>query len=598
MFYLRRRDYSYRDIDTRDGLDIGAKEVTPTNLITKGEKVESDSIIQLESEEEGGSGDSATFTNSKPHKSHKKSSKTKEGTIYCICSFQCYENGMLLCMKCKRYAHAGCYGVDDISIEHICGPCSVKENINCTSESVKEFVAKPNKSQQEHSNFAFNLMLKRVMNSLLKEEFKLTQPGTELNVDFIKIQFNMSTSYANKVVLFLVQHGYITFFGGFKLDEERVKQFLYPNKDSEEGKLETSVIKSSGETNTVETSTPKESKNGGVGAKNKKYKRIFFSPDRNVTNENKVSNISNKQNEEVSKEVDGNKDSEKETSITSWDSAEKQEGSQEFRDSFSNSFTKVFLWPSRFLERESRKKDEPIEPIEVDQIGKNTKRAFYGQILESAGPRLNSSAQVGYNLVFTVGRNGESIQVWAFGEESEIMELSSLIKEETYMVFWNYEVVSKTSNKVSSTSEWAIKIAPKRRDFATVKVTRKYDDPSKAHGEQIEKFSEKFNQSANRKPMTRKKEHSFSQKRGLKTDSSQQKIHRYLQGFDEGLTLSTSSFGSGQSSSSSGSQDQRSSTPESEGSCTRRSDEYSSKESSSSPPRKRAAKRLELSSSE
>ena len=37
---------------------------------------------------------------------------------------------------------------------------------------------------------------------------------------------------------------------------------------------------------------------------------------------------------------------------------------------------------------------------------------------------------------------------------------------------------------------------------------------------------------ASRKPMTRKKEHNFTQKIGLKTDSSQQKIHRYLQGFD------------------------------------------------------------------
>jgi len=391
----------------------------------------------LESDEEVCSGDSATITNSKTHKSHKKSGKTKEGKIYCICSFQSYENGMLLCIKCKRYAHADCYGVYDISIEHICGPCSVKENLNCTSGSVKEFVAKPNKTQQEHSTFAFNLMLKRVMNSLLKQEFKLTQPGTELNVDFIKIRFNMSTSYANKVVLFLVQHGYITFFGGFQLDEERVKQFLYPNKDSEEGELETSVTKNIGETNKVETSTPKESKNGGVGAKNKKFRKISFSPDRDVTNESKVSTISTNHKGEVSMEVNENKDSEKEMSTTSKDSPDKQGSSQEFRDSFSNSFTKMFLWPSRFLERKSRKKDEPIEPIEVDQIGKHTKRAFYGQILESAGPRLNSSAQVGYNLVFTVGRNGESIQVWAFGEESEIKELSSLIKEETKNWFKN-----------------------------------------------------------------------------------------------------------------------------------------------------------------
>ena len=38
---------------------------------------------------------------------------------------------------------------------------------------------------------------------------------------------------------------------------------------------------------------------------------------------------------------------------------------------------------------------------------------------------------------------------------------------------------------------------------------------------------------ASRKPMTRKKEHNFTQKIGLKTDSSQQKIHRYI---SKGLT--------------------------------------------------------------
>lgn len=58
--------------------------------------------------------------------------------------------------------------------------------------------------------------------------------------------------------------------------------------------------------------------------------------------------------------------------------------------------------------------DEPVQPIEVSEVGKNTKQVFYGQILESAEPRINSKAQIGYNLVFSVGRNGALIQVWAF----------------------------------------------------------------------------------------------------------------------------------------------------------------------------------------
>ena len=30
------------------------------------------------------------------------------------------------------------------------------------------------------------------------------------------------------MVLYLVQHGYIAFFGGFKVDEDKIKRFLYP----------------------------------------------------------------------------------------------------------------------------------------------------------------------------------------------------------------------------------------------------------------------------------------------------------------------------------------------------------------------------------
>ena len=97
------------------------------------------------------------------------------------------------------------------------------------------------------------------------------------------------------------------------------------------------------------------------------------------------------------------------------------------------------MWPTRFLECETTKLDEPIQPIEVSEVGKNTKQVFYGQILESAEPRINSKAQIGYNLVFSVGRNGALIQVWAFAED-EIVNLSKQVIEDTYMVFWSYEV--------------------------------------------------------------------------------------------------------------------------------------------------------------
>ena len=104
-----------------------------------------------------------------------------------------------------------------------------------------------------------------------------------------------------------------------------------------------------------------------------------------------------------------------------------------FTDSFFNSFTKKFIWPTMFLERESRKKNEPsdVSQLKSRRSVRTPNGRFFGQILETAGPWLNSSEKFGFNLVFIVGRNGESIQVMSFGDEKEITELVKLIVEDS-----------------------------------------------------------------------------------------------------------------------------------------------------------------------
>ena len=72
----------------------------------------------------------------------------------------------------------------------------------------------------------------------------------------------------------------------------------------------------------------------------------------------------------------------------------------DFVDSFSNSFKKKFLWPTRFLELETRKLDEPIKPIEIREVGKNPKQAFYGQI-----PKLNLGKNSAHMLVSNLKMN-------------------------------------------------------------------------------------------------------------------------------------------------------------------------------------------------
>ena len=117
------------------------------------------------------------------------------------------------------------------------------------------------------------------------------------------------------------------------------------------------------------------------------------------------------------------------------------------------------------------------------------------------------------------------------------------------MVFWSYEVFPKNSNKIETTSDWCVKIQPKSRNFAPVIVTRKYVNPEDTPGEEMEKFSEKFSQVTNRKPVPRKKELSSKQKKEFTGDPSQPKIHRFLNVSDDKLQLSTSPLGSNTSTS-------------------------------------------------
>ena len=49
-------------------------------------------------------------------------------------------------------------------------------------------------------------------------------------------------------------------------------------------------------------------------------------------------------------------------------------------------------------------------------------------------------------------------------------------------------------------------------------VTQRYEDPEKSNGEQIEKFSERFSQSVDRKPVSKKTEHFSKIKSKFKED--------------------------------------------------------------------------------
>ena len=103
----------------------------------------------------------------------------------------------------------------------------------------------------------------------------------------------------------------------------------------------------------------KESKNGGVGAKNTKPQiPIVFTPDSLGQKELNVGiNTGTEKEAVMNDQLEETLNTDKTEGEDSQDPIEGSSQSFNFTDSYSNNFKKKFIWSSRFLERESRRKD-------------------------------------------------------------------------------------------------------------------------------------------------------------------------------------------------------------------------------------------------
>ena len=377
---------------------------------------------------------------------------------------------MLLCKTCDRFSHAECYRTDDLAKEHICGGCAVKTGVNCSNPEIQNFLSKQDQTQEEKTKFLFDLAVRRVLNSILREEFKLTQPGIEPSVSFLKIKFGISSSYANKILVHIFKSGFITLFGGFKMDEEMIRNYTMGTHD------DSGFIESNGK--------PKENE------------------DQDTEEEKKI----NKSSQGESTEKIGDPDIEKNVYSE-------------------HLYRKKFMWPESYVNRESRKDSEPLEPIEPMDIGKKSVRPFFGQIVENLGPRLNSNEKKSWNLCFKVARKGESVQVWSFGTEQEIKYLNEKIKIDSYMVFWgNYTVSPNTSNNLNPTSDWVIKIPAKLNCLETVKLIVSKTQLSASGVSSIPRKNSPHNLNRQRRYLQRNGEKNIPMK--IKNESSWKKLKK------------------------------------------------------------------------
>ena len=95
---------------------------------------------------------------------------------------------------CKRYLHAECYKTNNLSVSYICGGCVSKTGKKCNNLEFQTYLSQDQQNQEDKSTFVFELTVSRVLYSILREEYKLSKPGTKPSEEFLKLKFGISSS--------------------------------------------------------------------------------------------------------------------------------------------------------------------------------------------------------------------------------------------------------------------------------------------------------------------------------------------------------------------------------------------------------------------
>ena len=161
--------------------------------------------------------------------------KTKSGVINCVCLYQTFDPEMLKCSNCGNFSHKTCYN-SNLKGTHQCIQCLSKKGEKCGNPEIDNHFHKTSRSYKEKQTFVFNLNCKRVLKSILNQEFLTCQPGNDPSIEFLKIRFGYSTQYATRITLHLVNKGYIKFFDGFSFNAGLIIEEL--GLHSEDNELE------------------------------------------------------------------------------------------------------------------------------------------------------------------------------------------------------------------------------------------------------------------------------------------------------------------------------------------------------------------------
>ena len=147
--------------------------------------------------------------------------------VNCECLSITLDAMLLFCKYCETYQHGPCYGFHTSAhvqgLDHVCGSCSVKYSMECTSEHIGDFCKNiVDRTEIEISTFIFKLIVQRALVSVVDEEYKKYSDMDVPCERFYKTRFKLNELECSKLVEYLETGGMVQIRPEFKVNIETI----------------------------------------------------------------------------------------------------------------------------------------------------------------------------------------------------------------------------------------------------------------------------------------------------------------------------------------------------------------------------------------
>ena len=155
------------------------------------------------------------------------SSSVLHSLIRCICGSISWDAILLACVYCGAINHGSCYNILSRldNIHHVCGYCSVMNNVDCTDDSVKSIYSVTDLSSADWTHIENEFLYKKAAISYLMKEHLGFLGVDAPNELFLQTRFNVVKDLAYKTIGRLCTKNLVSFTdNGIEVNRSKINE--------------------------------------------------------------------------------------------------------------------------------------------------------------------------------------------------------------------------------------------------------------------------------------------------------------------------------------------------------------------------------------